>query len=164
MNFAPPSLAAGTVPGAASLRFNRSVEYGIEGMAFLAREGRECSTILREVSRATSISEAFLSKVFQKLVRSGLIRSRRGFRGGFFLARPASQITLREVIEALQGPIAFPLALKTRPPSRDPRLPARGVLGEVLQRAQSRVKAVLEETTVADLVTPAFPASGEKLV
>lgn len=146
------------------MRLNRSVEYGIEGMAFLAREGRERSTILREVSRATSISEAFLSKVFQKLVRSGLIRSRRGFRGGFFLARPASQITLREVIEALQGPIAFPVAPKTRPPSRDPGHPARGVLGEVLQRAQSRVKAVLEETTVADLVTPAFPASREKLV
>ena len=147
------------------MRFNRAVEYGIEGMAFLAREGKERSTILREVSRATSISEAFLSKVFQKLVRSGLIRSRRGFRGGFFLARPASQITLREVIEALQGPIAFPAAPPpTRLPSRGSVHPGRGVLGEVLQKAQSRVRAVLEETTVADLVTPAFPASREKLV
>lgn len=146
------------------MRFNRAVEYGIEGMAFLAREGKQHSTILREVSRATSISEAFLSKVFQKLVRSGLIRSRRGFRGGFFLARPASQITLREVIEALQGPIAFPVAPGTRLPSRDARHAGRGVLGAVLQKAQSRVRAVLEETTVADLASPAFPASGEKLV
>src|SRR5262245_65604677 len=82
----------------------------------LARAGKERSTMLREVSRATSISETFLSKIFQKLVRSGLIRSRRGFRGGFHLARPASQITLREVIEALQGPISFPI--HPRPKSR----------------------------------------------
>ena len=149
-------------PGEETLRFNRAVEYGIEGLTFLARAGRERSTMLHEVSRATSISETFLSKIFQKLVRSGLIRSRRGFRGGFLLARPPSQITLREVIEALQGPISFPV---TRPRAPQPidESGRGGLLHQALERAQSRVRAVLEETTVADLMA-GFVNSREKLV
>ena len=146
------------------MRLNRAVEYGIEGLTVLARAGRERSTMLHEVSRATSISESFLSKIFQKLVRSGLVRSRRGFRGGFFLARPASQITLREVIEALQGPIAFPVVPRVSPPSQMTDPAARGLLHQALERAQARVRAVLEETTVADLIANGFASSREKLV
>ena len=146
------------------MRLNRAVEYGIEGLTVLARAGRERSTMLHEVSRATSISESFLSKIFQKLVRSGLVRSRRGFRGGFFLARPASQITLREVIEALQGPIAFPVVQRVSPPSQMADPAARGLLHQALERAQARVRAVLEETTVADLIANGFAGSREKLV
>ena len=146
------------------MRLNRAVEYGIEGLMVLARAGRERSTMLREVSRTTRISETFLSKIFQKLVRSGLVRSRRGFRGGFLLARPASQITLREVIEALQGPISFP-APKAEPfSSQNSDAPGRGRLRQVLERTQARVRAVLEETTVADLATSGFPASRNNLV
>jgi len=145
------------------LRLNRAVEYGIAGLMVLARAGRERSTLLREVSRATSISETFLSKIFQKLVRNGLIRSRRGFRGGFLLARPASQITLREVIEALQGPISFPTPSRRSPSSQSIDTSGRGLLRHVLESAQVRVRAVFEETTVADLAT-GFPTSREKLV
>jgi Rrf2 family transcriptional regulator, iron-sulfur cluster assembly transcription factor len=146
------------------MRLNRAVEYGIEGLAFLASADRRRSTMLREVSRATSISESFLAKIFQKLVRSGLVRSRRGFRGGFFLARPASQITLREVIEALQGPISFPIPLRASAPSQIPDAGGQGLLQQALERAQARVRAVLEETTVADLTTNGFAAPGEKFV
>ena len=145
------------------MRFNRAVQYGIEGLSVLARADRRRSTMLREISRATAISEAFLAKIFQKLVRSGLVRSRRGFRGGFFLARPASQITLREVIEALEGPISFPL--RKRDASADPssETTRQGLLHKSLERAQARVRAVLEETTVADLTSTGL-APGEKLV
>ena len=146
------------------MRLNRAVEYGIEGLTVLARADRQRSTMLREVSRATSISETFLAKIFQKLVRSGLVRSRRGFRGGFFLARPASQITLREVIEALQGPISFPIPRRAPTTSQIPDAGGRGLLQQALERAQARVRAVLEETTVADLTKNGFPAPGEKLI
>ena len=145
------------------MRFNRAVQYGIEGLSVLARADRRRSTMLREISRATAISEAFLGKIFQKLVRSGLVRSRRGFRGGFFLARPASQITLREVIEALEGPISFPLRKRSASGETSPETARRGSLHQSLERAQAKVRAVLEETTVADLTSSGL-ASGEKLV
>ena len=131
------------------MHLNRGVEYGIEGLTYLARAGNNQSTLPREVSRATSIPETFLSKIVQRLVRSGLVRSRRGFRGGFLLARPASQITLREVIEALQRPIYSPV--RQAAPAKDFTGRAQKTPQQVLARAQSRVRAVFDEITVADL-------------
>jgi len=141
------------------MRLNRGVEYGIEGLLYLARNGKDRVTLLREVSRATSIPETFLSKIFQRLVRSGLICSRRGFRGGFHLARPASQITLRDVIEALQGPISPPGPDGAATGNGGFRSRARGALQQVLREAQIRVRKVFEETTVADLIASGFGPS-----
>jgi Rrf2 family iron-sulfur cluster assembly transcriptional regulator len=141
------------------MHLNRGVEYGIEGLTYLAQAGGDRSTLLREVSRATSIPETFLSKIFQRLVRSGLVRSRRGFRGGFLLARPASQITLREVVEALQGPIYAP----PRQADRDPGFGGRVHMAvrQVVERAQVRVRALFEEITLADLAAAGLSAPAE---
>jgi len=136
------------------MHLNRGVEYGIEGLAYLAQAGSDRSTLLREVSRATSIPETFLSKIFQRLVRSGLVRSRRGFHGGFLLARPASQITLREVVEALQGPITTPTEEADSGTVFSGR--ARQAVRQAVERAQSRVRAVFEEVTLADLASAGF--------
>src|SRR5712692_5901414 len=89
------------------MHMTKGVEYGIEGILYLARRDRGEPALIREFSRATATPETFLSKIFQRLATKGLIRSRRGFRGGFRLARPARRITLREIVEALQGPIEF---------------------------------------------------------
>src|SRR5215470_1851460 len=134
---------------------NRGVEYGIQGLLYLARSGGDRSTLLREVSNATAIPETFLSKIFQRLVKNGLICSRRGFRGGFHLARPASQITLREVIEALQGPLAAEMADDVGAKVEDSQslaYRARSALRQAVREAQVRIRSVLEEITVADLV------------
>jgi Rrf2 family transcriptional regulator, iron-sulfur cluster assembly transcription factor len=139
---------------------NRGVEYGIQGLLYLARSDGGRSTHLREVSSATAIPETFLSKIFQRLVKNGLIRSRRGFRGGFHLARPASQITLREVIEALQGPLAADTVDEAETKVGDSQsltYRARSALRQAVREAQVRIRSVLEEITVADLV-----ASGSK--
>jgi Rrf2 family iron-sulfur cluster assembly transcriptional regulator len=142
------------------MHLNRGVEYGIQGLTYLARDGGGRSALLREVSRATAVPESFLSKIFQRLVRSGLIRSRRGFRGGFLLARPASQITLREVVEALQGPIATPPG-NLASGEKGSAATAGSALQQALARAQSRVRAVFEEITVADLAAPGSSARAE---
>jgi len=141
------------------MHLNRGVEYGIEGLTYLAQAGSDRSTLLREVSRATSIPETFLSKIFQRLVRSGLVRSRRGFRGGFLLARPASEITLREVVEALQGPIYTPS--READPGKNFTGRAQQAVQQVVEKAQSRVRAVFEEITLADLATAGFSAPAE---
>ncbi|MCI0657869.1 MAG: hypothetical protein L0170_12470, partial [Acidobacteria bacterium] len=68
------------------------------------------------------------------------------------------------VIEALQGPISFPIPRRAATASQIPDAGERGLLQQALERAQARVRAVLEETTVADLTTNAFRAPSEKLV
>jgi Rrf2 family protein len=62
---------------------------------------------LHEIGEAQDIPESFLAKILQSLVRSGLAVSQRGAHGGFALARPASEITMQDVIEAVDGPISL---------------------------------------------------------
>jgi Rrf2 family protein len=71
-------------------------------LAGLPAESRASRT---ELARAAEVPEAFLGKILQSLVRSGLMVSQRGVSGGFTLGKPASQITLVEVVEAVEGPL-----------------------------------------------------------
>jgi Rrf2 family transcriptional regulator, iron-sulfur cluster assembly transcription factor len=89
------------------LQLTRGGEYGLRAMTYLARvpEGRVAS--LREIGRAQEIPESFLAKILQTLVHAGLASSQRGAHGGFALARPGDTISVRDVIEAVDGPVAL---------------------------------------------------------
>ena len=131
------------------MQLTRSVGYGLEGILYLAAQGKDEPAFVREISRATAIPETFLAKIFQRLASKGLIRSRRGFRGGFSLARPAGRITLREIVEALEGPIALDRCLDHRGDGvRRGSSRARRIFDQV----QRRVALVLEQTTLADIL------------
>ena len=131
------------------MQLTRGVEYGIEGVLYLARQGGNEATFVREVSRATAIPETFLAKIFQRLANKGLVRSRRGFRGGFRLARPARRINLREIVEALEGPIELHRGLDhVRARGRTGRLQVQRIFGQV----QRKVADILEQTTLADIL------------
>ena len=88
------------------LQLTRGAEYAVRAMTYLAvfPEGHVAS--LHDIGEAQDIPESFLAKILQSLVRGGLAVSQRGARGGFSLARPASTITMQEVIEAVDGPIS----------------------------------------------------------
>lgn len=131
------------------MHLTKGVEYGLEGILYLARQNQAEPALIREISRATAIPETFLSKIFQRLASKGLLRSRRGFRGGFRLARPARRITLREIVEALQGPIEFHRCLDhIRAGGRRGRCRVKRVFRE----AQRKVSTLLEQTTLEDLL------------
>ena len=85
---------------------NRRGEYSILGMLYLAGTTNGNFVEISEVARTVGVPEKFLRILFHELVKSGLLRSQRGTGGGFALARSSSQITLRHIVEAIQGPIA----------------------------------------------------------
>lgn len=89
------------------LQLTRGGEYAVRAMTYLARypEGHVAS--LHDIGQAQDIPESFLAKILQSLVRGGLAVSQRGAHGGFALARPATEITLRDVIEAVDGPVSL---------------------------------------------------------
>ncbi len=131
------------------MQLTKGVEYGIEGILYLARRSDGEPTLIRDISRATAIPETFLSKIFQRLAMHGIIRSRRGFRGGFRLARPAERISLREIVEAVQGPIEFHRCLDhLRARGRRHRCHVR----RVFRTVQRKVASILEQTTLEDIL------------
>ena len=137
------------------LQLTRGGEYGIRAMSYLAAQpdGHVCA--LREVSAAQDVPESFLAKIFQNLVHAGLVVSHRGARGGFALARPASQITLADVIEAVDGPVALNACLSE--PGNCERVEECS-LHEIWVKAQAAMMDVLGEATLDNVTRAARQA------
>lgn len=86
----------------------RSCHYAVRGLVFLAgREHPEEPVLLRDIAGAIEAPEAFLSKIFQSLRASGIVRSHRGTSRGYGLARDAMEISLYDVIVATEGPASL---------------------------------------------------------
>jgi Rrf2 family protein len=100
----------------------------------------------RKMASALGVSEAHLSKVLQRLTRAGLVRGTRGPRGGYRLTRPAGQISLREVYEAVEGSLEVERCLLGVPVCGRKKCPVAGLF-EKLGREMVRV---LGKTTLRD--------------
>ena len=84
---------------------SRQVQYALCGIFDLAYNGAGEPVHVRRIGERQRIPRAFLEQIFQRLRRAGLVTGKRGPGGGFLLTRPPSQISLREVVEAIEGPI-----------------------------------------------------------
>jgi Rrf2 family protein len=93
------------------LRISRKIDYGLRAMIYLASIPADDIVPFREIARQMVVPEDFLAKILKTLVDQGLVRSTRGPHGGYALARPASDISFLEVIEAVEGPIALNVCL-----------------------------------------------------
>jgi Rrf2 family transcriptional regulator, iron-sulfur cluster assembly transcription factor len=134
------------------LQLTRGSEYAIRAMMYLSgRPAGEVSS-LRDVGREQNIPESFLAKIFQSLVHSGLVVSQRGARGGFALARPGSQITVAQVVQAIDGPVSLNGCVLW--PDTCERSDSC-TMHKVWISAQERIMGVLDEVSFADLV-PSF--------
>ena len=131
------------------MRITRRGEYAINGLLYFAKRGEGRVVFVREVSGALDIPESFLAKIFQAFVRRGILVSRRGAYGGYALARPADAITLREAIEAAQGPLALNACLKGEKGQCGRH--SRCGLHRVLGNAQRKMEDYLEGVTIRAL-------------
>ena len=84
------------------IHISEAVSLAMHGMGIIASSESRIS--VREIAFRTKASEAHLAKVFQRLVKSGLVKSTRGSKGGLELARSPSDITLYEIYSVLEGP------------------------------------------------------------
>src|SRR5919206_2503168 len=88
------------------MMFSTKAEYGVRVLVSLAKRGGETPVPLAEIAEEDALPLAYLEHLVARLRKSGLVDSRRGARGGYLLARPASDISMAEVVEALEGSIA----------------------------------------------------------
>lgn len=131
------------------MQVTRAGEYGVLGLLHLARRGIGQVVMIDEVSREEGIPRSFLAKIFQSLAKTGIVRSNRGSGGGFALAKEPAEITTLEIIEAIEGPIAFQRCLQA--PVECPHLGGCPLCG-LFEKAQTQVRDVFSQTTLADLM------------
>ncbi len=103
---------------------------------------------MNEIAAATQAPPKFLAKILQSFAKAGIVRSFRGAGGGFILGRPAAQITLRDVVEAIEGPI-----VPNRCLIRDGACDRDGYcqVHQVWHRVQKSILDILESVTIEGL-------------
>ena len=89
------------------LRFSKKADYALMAMKHLALQADRGSASAREIAHHYEIPVELLAKVLQRLVRRGLLASHQGTRGGYQLARPASSISIADVIQSIDGPLTM---------------------------------------------------------
>jgi Rrf2 family cysteine metabolism transcriptional repressor len=140
------------------MMFSTKAEYGVRVMVALARRDGEAPISLAEIAEDDGLPVAYLEHLVARLRKAGLVDSRRGARGGYLLARPAAEITMAEVVGALEGSIA-PIECITegadgalvcaREAADDEQVCATKLLWT---RVQGSIVRTLQDTTLSDLV------------
>jgi len=133
-----------------ALRLTNAADYAVRSMLYIASlpEGR---VVLRsEVAETQKIPSSFMAKILRGLVRAGLLRSSRGVHGGFALARPAAEINLLDVVEAIEGPVALTQCI----PDPDAcEHSANCPANAVWVRVQEKIGEVLQAATLEELIS-----------
>jgi len=93
------------------MKISRSTGYALVAVGYIAQNYKDGAVLAARISKEYNIPLEYLLKILQQLVRANVLRSKRGPRGGFFLARPAETISLLEVVEAVDGPLMSHLHL-----------------------------------------------------
>ena len=142
------------------MRVSAKADYAVRAAAELAAAG-EGPIKGERLADAQDIPLQFLEHILLELKHSGIVRARRGARGGYWLARPADEITIADVIRAVEGPIAH---VQSAPPDQIEYRGNSKHLRDVWIAVRANLRAVLETVTLADLVSGELPDPVEELI
>jgi Rrf2 family protein len=136
------------------MRVTAKADYAVRAAVELAGASADAPRKVDDVAQAQDIPVSFLENILTQLRSAGLVRSQRGPEGGYWLARPATDISLAGIIRAVEGPLVG--VRGPRPLVVEPRGAA-----EPLQRVwvalRANLRAVLENVSVADLAAGDLP-------
>ncbi|HEY7706999.1 MAG TPA: Rrf2 family transcriptional regulator [Gaiellaceae bacterium] len=135
------------------MRVSAKVDYALRAAAELAAAG-DGPVKGERISQAQGIPLKFLENILLELRHHGLVQSQRGSDGGYWLARPAEEITLAEVIRAVEGPLAN--VRGARPETLEYEGNAEP-LRDVWVAVRANLRAVLESVTLADVAAGELP-------
>jgi Rrf2 family protein len=131
------------------VRISTKARYGTRLMLELGLHYEQGPLLLKSIARLEDISQKYLSLIVIPLKNAGLVNSLRGARGGYVLARPPAQISMREVVEVLEGEINLVDCVKS--PTSCART-SQCVTRALWANMGQKIIQVLEEFTLADLV------------
>ncbi len=135
------------------MRVSAKADYAVRAAAELAAAD-EGPVKGEKLADAQDIPLQFLEHILLELKHHGIIRARRGAKGGYWLARPADEVTIADIVRAVEGPIAH---VQSTPPEAIEYRGNAEHLQDVWIAVRANIRNVLENTTLADLVANELP-------
>lgn len=136
-----------------AMRLSARVDYALRAVIELA-SGGDTPVTSERIARAQDIPPKFCESILLQLRRGGIVFAQRGPEGGYWLARPADQIALVEVIEVIDGPLGSPRAAQTEGP-----LGAAQALQRVWTAVEESERRILTQVTIANVIAGELPAA-----
>lgn len=132
------------------MQISRKVDYALRAIIYLCAQKDGQPVSVKQIASNRRIPRKFLEKIIQDLIRSGLVKSHRGAHGGYTLARTPADVSFRDVIEAVEGPISINLCVTEQ---QDCSVLASCNMQRVWQEGQRRMLEFFADTTLADLTS-----------
>ena len=134
------------------IRISRLADYGMVLLGHLARHGREAPMHARDLAQVSGVPAPTVAKILKSLTRAGILSAQRARRGGYRLARTAEEITVTEVLAALDGPVSITTSCAVGPQTCElaPTCPGKDkwhLVNQAIHRS-------LGKLTLSEMVSP----------
>lgn len=142
------------------MRITAKVDYAVRAVAELAASP-DGPTKGDNLAARQAIPPKFLENILADLRRAGLVASQRGAEGGYWLAKPAEDVSVADIIRAVEGPLAD---VHGTPPETVTYAGAATSLQRVWVATRAALRSILEEVTIADIVAGTLPPATERFL
>jgi Rrf2 family protein len=142
------------------VRISAKADYAVRAAVELAAATDEKPVKAERIATAQDIPLNFLENILGELRHAGIVRSHRGAEGGFRLAKPAEEITIADIIRAVEGPLA---SVRGGPPEETSYPGASEALPRVWIAVRANLRRVVEHVTVADVASGKLPTAIDRL-
>jgi Rrf2 family protein len=142
------------------VRISAKADYAVRAAVELAAASDERPVKAERIATAQGIPLNFLENILSELRHASLVRSHRGAEGGFRLAKPAAEITVADIIRAVEGPLA---SVRGGPPEDAAYDGPAAALPRVWIAVRANLRAVVEHVTLADIAGGRIPAKIDRL-
>jgi Rrf2 family protein len=132
------------------MEISRQTDYAIRAIEYLSRMPAEELVQTKEIAKQQGIPEKYLPTIVRTLARAGLLKTMRGNHGGIRLSRPPEEISLRDVVEAIDGPFMLNRSM-IQPGENSSDGDSLNVLHDVWDRISGNVRDELESVRMSDL-------------
>lgn len=94
------------------MKISRKSDYALRAVLYIARQASDSRSSINAIAESERVPRDFLAKILKELTRAEILKSYQGVHGGYQLARPAAQINILDVIEAMDGPLGLNLCVR----------------------------------------------------
>ena len=130
------------------MKISKTTRYALMSAGYVAQHYQEGMVLAPLISKQCDIKLSYLLKILEKLVKANILRSKKGPRGGFTLARPAKDITILEIIEAIDGPMLRHLQLVEQTNNE----PFILKMEKVCQSATEKARKLYSKATLSEII------------